>query len=197
MVANPSALAQAPKTITLNMTDVTVEDGLHALVHKMRLQQGIWRGLVVVTDEKGARWFRTAEKASILCRPEPTAADRKTVQKLQETTVSFYFSDQPYREAVTYLATVGHLSVVLDETALKDPAQTLSLVVTNIPLGQAFQVVGWQMGWRCALVDGKLHLTNEDGLKRLEKRLGLRLVPVPEPKQDKKRKKTGETTVGF
>ena len=197
IVSNPSSLTHTPKTITLNMTDVTVEDGLHALVHKIRLQQGIWQGMVVVTDEKGARWFRTVEKSSILGRPEPTAADRTTVRKLHETIVSFHFSEQPYRDAIQFLGTVGNVDIVLAKTALKDPAQTLSLVMTDVPLERALQAICWQMGWRCALINGKLHLTNADGLKHLEKRTGAALVPMPEPKQEKKRKKLGETTVGF
>ena len=193
-VVDPSALAKVGKTVTLNMTDVTVEDGMRALARKTGLQQGIWRGSVVLTDKQGARWLRTAEKASILSRPEPTPADHKTTQKLNETLVSFQFIDQPIDQVFKYLATLANVGIVVDESLIKDPGLTLSLQLTNVSLQRALQMVCWQKHWRCAIVDGTVHITNEEGLKHLEARVGLHLVPLP---RQEGRKKTGEIIVDF
>ncbi len=94
-----------------------------------------------------------------------TPENRAVRQKLEETVVSFVFNDQPVREAVEYLGTVGNVNVVLDASKLPDPAQTITLKLTNVSLETAIRLLTEQLTLKYTVRDGVVYVSDAEGVK--------------------------------
>ena len=95
-------------------------------------------------------------------RPE----NRKVQEVLDKKTVSFTFNDQPVKDALAFLQTLGGLNIVLDLTKLEDPDQTITLKLTDVPLGTALRLLVEQLSLKYVVRDGVVFISDEEGVKQ-------------------------------
>ncbi len=85
--------------------------------------------------------------------PGLTAADRVVRQKLDETIVSFTFNEQPFEEAMDFLAALGKVNIVIDHRKV-EAGKTLTL---KLSVEQA--ALKWTVR------DGVVVISDEEGIK--------------------------------
>ena len=107
-----------------------------------------WRDRVIIT-------------ASI---PGTTPADRAVRHKLEDTTVSFTFNEQPLDEAMGFLAELGKINIVIDHGKV-EAGKTVTLKLTDVSLLTAVKLSVEQVGLKWTVRDGILFVSNEDGVK--------------------------------
>ena len=94
-----------------------------------------------------------------------TPENRAVRQKLEETVVSFVFTDQPVKEAVEYLGTVGNVNIVLDAGKLPDPNVAINLKLTNVSLETAIKLLTEQLTLKYIIRDGLVYISSDEGVK--------------------------------
>ncbi len=96
--------------------------------------------------------------------PGATPADRAVRQKLEETPVTFTFNEQPFEEAMQFLAALGDVNIVVDHAKV-EAGKTITLKLTEVPLLTALKLSVEQAGLKWAVRDGVVVISTEDGVK--------------------------------
>ncbi len=159
--------------------DLTLRKKLHHLSDKYNMDRALETDSQFInTKERMTPWshiYRYPEdwkalsdrrlRATARREERETPENRRVRQQLEETVVSFTFNDQPVREAIEYLGTVGNVNVVLDESKLADPSQTLTLRLTNVSLETAIKLLTEQLGVKYVIRDGVVFISDDEGVQ--------------------------------
>jgi hypothetical protein len=145
---------------------------------------------VFITDEEGVKKAAAANARTGLAE-KPTDAERKVLKRLQETMVSFTFNEQPVKEALEFLSTLGSVNIVADERVFRkrghevtvrhydplmeifmkipadvigEPEIVVTLKVNNVTLETAIKLLVEQMGLTYVIRDGAVFISDEKGI---------------------------------
>lgn len=202
-------LMDPKREITLRLSNVPLETAMEFAADQLDARCFIRDGAVLVSDEAAMKradanaevWAAGVEQI-LAAKPEDVLAaeDRRLLGDLENTVVSFAFSDQPLGEALDFLGTLGRANIVLDGRALSDPNRTLTLKLSNVPLNSALQLVARQSGMRCAVRGGVVLFSNDKGAQKWQKEAGQ--VPITDaeansPEGQALRKRLAEKNVSF
>ena len=94
-----------------------------------------------------------------------TTADRAARQKLENTIVSFTFSEQPLEEAIDFLQTLAKVNIVLDKRKV-EAGKTITLKLNDVELQTAVKLVTEQVGLKWTVRDGVIYISDEEGVKQ-------------------------------
>ncbi|HUU43376.1 MAG TPA: hypothetical protein VMX57_06325, partial [Planctomycetota bacterium] len=111
--------------------------------------------------ELSDRRLRAVKKTHAAEKPR----DAKVRQQLEETIVSFTFNEQPVKEALDFLQTLGNVNIVLDAARLDEPDKTITLKLNNVPLQTAIKLLTEQINMRYVIRDGIVFISNDEGVK--------------------------------
>jgi len=111
--------------------------------------------------ELSDRRLRAIKKTRAAEKPR----DAKVRQQLDETVVSFTFNEQPVKEAVDFLQTLGNVNIVLDAGKLEDEDKTITLKLNNVPLQTALRLLTEQLDMKYVVRDGIVFISDEEGVK--------------------------------
>ena len=92
----------------------------------------------------------------------PTFTDRRLWRYLRDTIVSFTFNEQPIMEAVDFLKALGRVKIFLDQTQLRNPKQTVTRKLSNVPFLTALKLLTEQVGLRHHIRSGRLVFARDD-----------------------------------
>jgi hypothetical protein len=101
----------------------------------------------------------------VLLSPAASAQNRQIERKLDDTVVSFSFTDQPLQEALDFLGTLGGVNIVLDRRQAED-AQTVTLKLSNVTLRTALKFLTEQVELRWIVRDGLVFISDEEGTRQ-------------------------------
>ncbi|HUV39250.1 MAG TPA: STN domain-containing protein [Planctomycetota bacterium] len=94
-----------------------------------------------------------------------TAKDATVYAKLEDTIVSFTFSDQPLTEAIDFLQTLGGVNIVVDRKKVEE-GKNVTLKLNNVPLSTALKLVTEQAELKWVVRDGVVLISDEEGTKQ-------------------------------
>ena len=95
-------------------------------------------------------------------RPE----NRKVLDVLEKKIVSVSFDEQPVKDALTFLQTLGEINIVLDRAKLEDPDQTVTLKVKDVPVGTVIKLLTEQISLHYVVRDGIVFISDEEGVRQ-------------------------------
>jgi len=94
-----------------------------------------------------------------------TAKDATVYAKLEDTIVSFTFSDQPLTEAIDFLQTLGGVNIVVDRKKVEE-GKNVTLKLNNVPLSTALKLVTEQAELKWVVRDWVVLISDEEGTKQ-------------------------------
>ncbi|HUU42558.1 MAG TPA: STN domain-containing protein [Planctomycetota bacterium] len=94
-----------------------------------------------------------------------TTKDATVYAKLEDTIVSFTFSDQPLTEAIDFLQTLGGVNIVVDRKKVEE-GKNVTLKLNNVPLSTALKLVTEQAELKWVVRDGVVLISDEEGTKQ-------------------------------
>ena len=165
--------------LTLELKDVSLLDWLDVLCCFNNLTWTVRDGAIVLTD-------RT------------TPIDLAIQKRIEETRVSFTFTDQPIMEAMDFLQTLGNTSIVPGKSKFEDPDRKITLTLKDVPLKEACDKLCAPLGLRCVVRDGAVQFLTEAEITALDAPRRP-IIPI-EKRNDADRKtimKLRETIVSF
>ena len=167
IVPDRSRFADPATTVTLKVQNAPLREALEKLTKQLGLVFVVRDGVVVITDEKGAKPNDGPREERVFAADRPTDADRKALVTLDETVVTFLFNEQPYLEAFDFLQTLGKVNITMDRRAIKDPNTTVTLKLQNVPMRTAVKLCAEQLGLTWVIRDGVVFLSDEARVKQL------------------------------
>ena len=150
--------------LSLKLTNVSLETALMLVAWRLDLACAIRDGTVFISDDATAAAF--AKPPEPPDRARETEDDRRVRERLEKTTVSFTFNQQPVSEAFDFLRTLGNVNIVPDRRKLTDPKRTLTLKLTNVPLATALTLTAEQLDLRYAIAGGVVFVSDKAGAKK-------------------------------
>ena len=111
--------------------------------------------------ELSEKRLRASEQRELTETPE----NRRIRQQLEETVVSFAFADQPVKEALDFLQTLGRVNIVADWPKFVDPNQTVTLKLGNVTLETALKLLTEQLGKKFVIREGVVFISDETGVR--------------------------------
>jgi len=94
-----------------------------------------------------------------------TAKDTAVYRRLDDTIVSFTFSDQPLEEAIDFLQTLGGINIVLDRRQVEE-GKNVTLKLNNVTLTTSIKLITEQIDLKWAVKDGVVMISDEEGVKQ-------------------------------
>ena len=94
-----------------------------------------------------------------------TPKDAAVYSKLDDTVVSFTFSDQPLEEAIDFLQTLGNVNIVLDRKQVEE-GKNVTLKLNNVSLTTALKLVTEQVELKWVVREGIIFISDEEGTKQ-------------------------------
>ncbi len=166
IVPDRTKFADAGKTVTLKLEDASLREALDQVILAIGLAWTVRDGVVFITDAEGVKRFTPPPPRRSFAADRPSAVDRKVLAQIDDTSVSFTFNEQPVFEALDFLATLGKVNIVPDRAALKDPEQTVTIKLENVPLRTAIILIAEQLGLRWVIRDGVVFISDEATIRR-------------------------------
>jgi len=100
-----------------------------------------------------------------ITRPGRTAADERVYEKLEDTIVTFTFSDQPLAEAIDFLQVLSGENIVLDRRHV-DEGKTVTLKLKDVSLKTALNFVTEQVALKWVVTDGVVVIGDEESTRQ-------------------------------
>jgi hypothetical protein len=158
------------KKVTLKMEGVTVEAAIRGLGTQLGLSPVISDRMVFLCDPESLKPQPPGPPPSPsrgggwLLAGRATPADLEVREKIRKETVSVEFKNLPLKDALDELAEKGKVKIVLS-----GKAHPVTLKLNNVSVETALTLLAQQVGLKCSIVDGKVLVSDEDGIRKASK----------------------------
>ena len=162
IVLDPNAPVQ-DKTITLQLSDATVESILNLMTVQVGVNWEIVKNFIYVSDNDGIRKLLSQG-------PKGFEADAETLEvekKLQKRLPYFEFAGTPFTALIDFVRTTASLNIVVDSPAAPTADQTITLRLENAPVKSIIDLVTAQVGLNWTVRENFIYISDEQGIKNL------------------------------